>query len=474
MFSTRHSKPRLNRKKALLGSLLVFALAALSSSPANATAVGTLFQSSELPTLAHVVEKVENGIVNISAVRSRRYDNELNELSEFFQRDEFFRRFFDLDNRRRRQSLDLGSGVIIDAANGYVLTNHHVLENASEIHVTLHDGRVASAEVVGSDPPMDLALLKIDEENLQAVDIGDSDRLRVGDFVLAFGNNFGLSATVTSGIVSALGRSGLQMDQYQEFIQTDAAINQGSSGGALVNLNGEVIGINTAILSPGGGNIGIAFAIPINTASVVATQLIEFGQVERGVLGIHFQEVTEDLAQAFNFGKIEGVLVTEVQAGSAADEAGLKEGDILTHISGKKILDGSHLRTMVALIRVGQTADLQFVRDGDTLAASGIIGAAGRVTVSAQGERIYEKLTGLELRNDTSVEGKGVRVLSVESGSAAWDAGIREGDMILEVNRIRIESIAALTKAVTEALDSGHLLALKIDRDGISRFVVIA
>ena len=463
-------------KRAFIAQFFAFcAFVMISTTPASAISVGSLLNSQEVPTLANVVEKVESGIVNISAIGSSRYENELNELSEFFQRDEFFRRFFDLDNRRRRQSLDLGSGVIIDGANGYVLTNHHVLENATEIHVTLLDGRVATAEIVGSDPAMDLALLRIDEDGLQGVEIGDSDELRVGDFVLAFGNNFGLSATVTSGIVSALGRSGLQMDQYQEFIQTDAAINQGSSGGALVNLKGEVIGINTAILSPGGGNVGIAFAIPINTASAIAQQLIDYGRVERGVLGIHFQEITEELAQAFNFGKIEGVLVTKVQPGSAADHAGLQEGDVLTHIGGKKIVDGSHLRTMIALIRIGQTANVQFVRDGTAMKSSGTIGSGGPQTAIANGDAIYENLAGAQLRDDSGAGAgeKGILVLSVEDDSPAWDAGIREGDLILEVNRIRVESIHQLSEAVAEIVESEHLLALKINRNGNNRYLVI-
>ncbi len=463
----------MNINKAFI--LPVFAICAwLMTSSSYATSIQPLFSGDEMPTLANVVEKVQRGIVNISAVGGSRYSQEMDDLSELFRQDEFFRRFFDLDQRRQRRSLDLGSGVIIDAENGYVLTNHHVLENAAEINVTLSDGRVSVAELIGSDPAMDLALLKIDEDNLHAVELGDSDTLRVGDFVLALGNNFGLSATVTSGIVSALGRSGLQMDQYQEFIQTDAAINPGSSGGALVNLNAQVIGINTAILSPGGGNIGIAFAIPINTASIVAEQLIQYGRVERGVLGIHFQEITEELAQAFNNGKIEGVLVTRVRPGSAAEQAGLQEGDVLTHINDRKIIDGSHLRTMIALIRVGEQTQVEYVRNGTAIQSIGIIGRAGIQAVS--GDTIDGRLSGAELSDMDSSSNDdvtGIVVTSVEFGSPAWVAGVREGDLILEVNRLKTETVEQFVEAVGAVRDSEQLLALKINREGDNRYVVL-
>jgi len=446
----------------------------LTTGAVCAAATESLFGNDEMPTLANVVEKVQKGIVNISAVGGSRYSREMDDLSELFRQDDFFRRFFNLDHRRQRRSLDLGSGVIINAENGFVLTNHHVLENAAEIHVTLSDGRVSVAEVIGSDPAMDLALLKIDEEDLHEVELGNSDTLRVGDFVLAIGNNFGLSATVTSGIVSALGRSGLQMDQYQEFIQTDAAINPGSSGGALVNLNAEVIGINTAILSPGGGNIGIAFAIPINTASIVAEQLIQFGRVERGVLGIHFQEITEELAKAFNYGKIEGVVVTRVRPDSAAEQAGLQEGDILTHINGKKIIDGSHLRTMIALIRVGGETQVKYVRDGSEIQSSGIIGRAALHTLN--GETIDERLSGAQFSNiesSSDEDAKGIVVTSVAFGSPAWSAGVRESDLILEVNRLKIKNVEQFVEAVAAVQDSEQLLALKINREGDNRYVVL-
>lgn len=255
----------------------------------------------KLPTLANVVSQVEGGIVNVVTFLGYKSNNANNSsipMEQLFEDDSVLGEFFRFDDsiQHAPRQINQGSGVILDAELGYVLTNHHILVDADQMRVTLSDGRTVGARTVGTDPEMDLALLKIDAENLTDVTLGDSDELRVGDFVLAIGNNYGLSATVTSGIVSALGRSGLSMDQYQDFIQTDAAINPGSSGGALVNLRGEVIGINTAILSPAGGNIGIAFAIPINTAASIAEQLRNYGRVKRGLLGIHFQEITDELA----------------------------------------------------------------------------------------------------------------------------------------------------------------------------------
>jgi S1-C subfamily serine protease len=318
---------------------------------------------------------------------------------------------------------------------------------------------------------MDLALLKIPAENLQEVIIGDSDELRVGDFVLALGNNYGLEATVTSGIISALGRSGLALDQYQEFIQTDAAINPGSSGGALVNLRGEVIGINTAILAPTGGNIGIGFAIPINTASSIVHQITEFGRVKRGVLGIHYQELNEELAVAFKLDKIEGVLVVRIIKNSAAEQAGLQDGDVLTHVNGERIIDGSQLRTLIALIRVGQTVNVKFIRDSAILEGSGIIGDSGMQTVS--GADLNDRLDGAEFQNaDSSATSKseGIVVSSVREGSSAWHSGIREEDIILEVNRLPVNNVDEFKTVVQE---QGSMLMLKVRRQGESRYMVI-
>jgi serine protease Do/serine protease DegQ len=466
--STLYFVERMTRKFTVLLALSML-VGVLGNSHAVATALPSMVDGNKLPTLANVVEKVERGIVNISTRGAR-----ANSVENFFEGDDFFRRFFQFDDNQPRgipQNLNLGSGVIIDAEKGYVLTNHHLLSSASQIQVTLSDGRISSAEVVGTDPAMDLALLKIPAENLQEVIIGDSDELRVGDFVLALGNNYGLEATVTSGIISALGRSGLALDQYQEFIQTDAAINPGSSGGALVNLRGEVIGINTAILAPTGGNIGIGFAIPINTASSIVHQITEFGRVKRGVLGIHYQELNEELAEAFNLDKIEGVLVVRIIKNSAAEQAGLQDGDVLTHVNGERIIDGSQLRTLIALIRVGQIVNVKFIRDNTIIEGFGIIGDSGMQTVS--GVDLNDRLDGAEFQNaDSSATSKseGIVVSSVREGSSAWQSGIREEDIILEVNRLPVNDVDEFKTVVQE---QGSMLMLKVRRQGESRYMVI-
>lgn len=429
----------------------------------------------ELPTLANVVEKVEKGIVNISTKGDRSSfggDFPRQQLEEFFQNDEFLRRYFGFNDRRQvPRNLNLGSGVIINSGKGLIVTNAHVLRYASEIQVTLSDGRATNAKIVGTDPDMDLALLAIDEDKLSAVKIGDSDELRVGDFVLAVGNNYGLSSTVTSGIISALGRSGLALEQYQEFIQTDAAINPGSSGGALVNLRGEVIGINTAILSPGGGNIGIGFAIPINTVANIVDQITRFGKVQRGVLGIHFQELTSELADAFGMENIQGVLVSRVMQGSAAEQAGVQDGDILTHVNGEKIIDGSQLRTIIALIRVGETVEIEFVRNNRSFQGEGVIGLL--TSLSLSGGQISPEFDGAEFQNAENPQDpdlQGVLVRSVRKGSNAWQNGIREDDIIVEVNQHRVKAVDEFISVVRQKDDA---LVLKISRMGQSRYMVI-
>ncbi len=426
-----------------------------------------------LPTLADVVEKIEHGIVNISTVRrsgGAAGDYPMDALRKFFGGDDFFQRFFETpnhDERRRRRHLDLGSGVIINATRGHILTNHHLLSEDSEIQITLLDGRSATAEIVGTDPDMDLALLRVDLPNLVEIKLGDSDDLRVGDFVLALGNNYGLSATVTSGIVSALGRSGLGLDRYEEYIQTDAAINPGSSGGALVNLRGEVIGINTAILSPAGGNVGIAFAIPINSAASIAEQIAEFGRVRRGVLGIHFQELTQEVAEAFGLDHVEGVLVNRILPGSAAEEAGMREGDILTKVNSAGVVNGSQLRNMIALIRVGEQVNVEFKRQGQVMYGTGYIGDNNRRTVF--GKEVTGRLDGVVFENIQGSQA-GVLAASVERGSYAWRSGIREGDIVLEVNQESVSDVKDFDEIIR---DPDDLILLKINRQNQTYFIAM-
>jgi Do/DeqQ family serine protease len=313
-----------------------------------------------VPSLAPMLARVTPGVVNI-AVKGR-----VKEENPLLQ-DPFFRRFFNLPQRSQpeeRETQATGSGVIVDAASGYVLTNGHVTENATRIEVTTKDNRRLTAKLIGTDSDTDVAVLQIPAENLTAVPMGDSDRLQVGDFVLAVGNPFGLGQTVTSGIVSALGRSGLGIEGYEDFIQTDASINPGNSGGPLVNLQGQVVGINTAILAPGGGNIGIGFAVPINMARRVMEQLVRYGEVKRGRIGVAIQDLTPDLARAMSTQHTTGAVIARVDPGSPAERAGLHTGDLVVAANGVPIRSGTQLRNMIGLSRIGDQVDLTIDRRG--------------------------------------------------------------------------------------------------------------
>lgn len=395
----------------------------------------------ELPTLAPMLDRTKPAVVNI-ATRSevRVQDNPL-------LNDPFFRHFFDLPEQPRiRPRQSLGSGVIIDARQGLVITNNHVIRGADEITVSLHDGRSFQAEIVGSDPATDVALIKIDAEDLTALPLADSESLRVGDFVVAIGNPFGLGQTVTSGIVSALGRSGLGIEGYENFIQTDASINPGNSGGALVNLRGELVGINTAIFSPGGasaGNIGIGFAIPSNMVKQISDQLLEHGEVKRAYLGVQMQDITPELAQAFSIEARQGAVVTHVIPDSAADDAGLKVGDIITAVDGAKLINADSLRNTIGLMMVGQKVTLNIIRDGKTKTLT------AKVKQTRQTESngtVHPKLAGAtfgDIEEDSPYFGhvEGIMVYSVKRGSPAWHAGLRGEDIITSVNRRSVSSL---------------------------------
>jgi Do/DeqQ family serine protease len=320
-------------------------------------------------TMAPLVAGVTPGVVNI-AVRSR-VERAPNPLFD----DPFFRRFFDLPAvPREREVLSAGSGVIVDAARGYILTNGHVVANPSEIQVTLKDRRTYPARLVGSDPATDVALLQIDAPGLTAVAFGDSDRLEVGDVVVAIGNPFGLGQTVTSGIVSTLGRSGLGLEGYEDFIQTDASINPGNSGGALVNSKGELVGINTAIIGPTGGNIGIGFAVPANMAKAVMAQLVEHGEVRRGRLGITIEDLTPARAGDLHLELPGGAVITHVEPGSPAARAGIAPGDVIVRAHGQPIQDAGDLRNLVGLLPVGTDLPIVLYRDGRERALAARIG----------------------------------------------------------------------------------------------------
>ena len=311
--------------------------------------------------LPEMLKKVVPGVVNISTRTRIRYEE--NPLL----RDPFFRRFFDIPDNMpmEREGQSLGSGVIIDAAKGYIITNNHVIDKADKITVTLQDGRNLEAKLVGSDPNTDVALIQIPGGNLVELSKGNSDGLQVGDFVVAIGSPFGLGQTVTSGIVSALGRTSLGIEGYEDFIQTDASINPGNSGGALVNLQGELIGINTAIVGPSGGNVGIGFAIPINLADQVVNQIIQFGKIQRGQLGIQIQNLTPELASAFGIKQQHGAVIAGVVPGSPAENAGLKRGDVVIAVNGQAVDSATKLHNHIALMQVGDMVNLDILRNGE-------------------------------------------------------------------------------------------------------------
>ena len=407
-----------------------------------------------LPSLAPMVETVLPAVVNIST-RGRVSMRE-NPLMQ----DPFFRRFFGAPETqpRERQTSSLGSGVIIDAAAGHVVTNQHVIGNADEITVRLHDGRSVQAEVIGSDPNADIAVIKIPAQGLTAIDLGNSDRLRVGDFVVAIGNPFGLGQTVTSGIVSALGRSGLGIEDYEDFIQTDASINQGNSGGALVNLRGELIGVNTAIVGPSGGNVGIGFAIPINMVLGLTRQIVEFGEVRRGRLGVVIQDLTRDLAEAFGIDTEHGAVIAQVMPDSAAADAGFKEADVITAVNGRPVKGATDLRNKIGLSRSDEEVEIQYFRNGQQATLRVKLRPA-EVAIGL-GEKISQHLAGATLADSEDGEFAGVRVTEVEMRSPAWDAGLRKNDLIVSINRERVKNIDDVRQVVSKH-SAGVLLQIK-------------
>ncbi len=361
LFPKTRARASAARRSSVGSSALVFGMWLASSlfAPAPA-ALPASIEGTPLPTLAPMLEQVTPAVVNIATEgRIRIRENPL--LS-----DPFFRRFFNIpDMPLERKTESLGSGVIMDARRGLVVTNNHVIANADQIAVKLRDGRRLQAELIGTDPETDIAVIKIDAKDLTSVKVADSERLRVGDFVVAIGNPFGLGQTVTSGIISALGRSGLGIEGYEDFIQTDASINPGNSGGALVNLRGELIGINTAIFSQSGGNVGIGFAIPSKMVERVIEHLVRYGEVKRGTIGVQLQDLTPELAKAFDVAPQGGAVVASVVPDSEADRAGLRAGDVVVGIDGKRVRDASDVRNQIGLLRVGETVRFEVLREGN-------------------------------------------------------------------------------------------------------------
>lgn len=420
------------------------------------------------PTLAPLLKEVTPAVVNISV--SGHDNRRQNPLYD----DPFFRRFFNLPEQGPAlPSQSVGSGVIVNAAKGYVLTNHHVVRNADQISVTLQDRRRFDAKLIGSDEGTDIALLKIDAKRLTDIEFGDSGSVEVGDFVIAIGNPFGLGQTVTSGIVSALGRSGINVDGYEDFIQTDASINPGNSGGALVDLDGRLVGINTAIIAPSGGNVGIGFAVPTHMARAVMEQLLEYGEVRRGRLGITIQDVTPDLSKALDLDTINGAVVTQVAPNSAAEEAGIKAGDVITAIDNRPVSGSASLRNLIGLMRVGEKVSVTLLRDGRERTVRAEIGKLQANTL--RGGESVPKLQGAVFRDlDPShpLHGdvQGIVVAEVEQGSPAWRNGLRDGDIILGVNRRPVTSVDAFANMLETA---GGAIALNILRGNIRLFLVI-
>jgi len=398
-----------------------------------------------VPSLAPMIKKASPAVVNI-AVKV----NVPTQRNPLFD-DPFFRRFFDVPEQgpRQRQAQAAGSGVIVDAKKGYVITNAHVVENAAEVSVTLFDNRTFKAEVVGSDKGSDIAVLKITGANLTDMPFADSSKTEVGDFVVAIGNPFGLQHTVTSGIISGLGRANINPDAYEDFIQTDAAINPGNSGGALVNLGGELVGINSAILSGSGGNIGIGFAIPSNMAKSVMEQLIQFGKVKRGRLGVAIGPLSPEIAESLGLKNgTNGALVSQVLEDSPAEKAGIKAGDVITAVNGKALKSDTELRNTIGLMRVGDKANLTLLRDGKEMRLTATVGEA-EAAAEAAAEDLHEALEGAELA-DADRNG-GVLVVSVAPNSPAAQRGLRANDVILGVSRSRIANLAQLREATKNA-----------------------
>ncbi|MFC0322890.1 DegQ family serine endoprotease [Gallibacterium melopsittaci] len=398
------------------------------------------------PSLAPVIDQVLPAVVTISVEGTN--NDEATANNPFADLPPEFQFFFgdQFNNRTPRQFKGLGSGVIINADKGYVLTNNHVVEGADKITVTLNDGREYKAKLLGNDAMSDVALLKLDNaKDLTQIKMADSDKVKVGDFVMAVGNPFGLGQTVTSGIISALGRSADDgTDSYQNYIQTDAAVNRGNSGGPLLNLKGELVGINTAIIAPSGGNVGIAFAIPSNMANSLAQQIIEFGQVKRGVLGIKGGELNADLAQAFDVKAQKGAFVSEVLPDSAAAKAGLKAGDIITALNGQTINSFSELRAKIATTGAGKEMEITYLRDGKSNTVKVKLQADNETTAS--GNSVIPGLDGADLKNYNEKDLKGVVIAEVKQNSKAEQLGLKKGDVIVGINRHKINNLGELRK----------------------------
>ena len=464
--TNRHSSPA-NIAKKLFASLATFLL--IAGTPALAQLPAQV-GSAPLPSLAPIIKRTSPAIVGISVKGAQQ--QQANPLMQ----DPFFRRFFDMpEQQQERQFQASGSGVIVDAQQGYIITNAHVVENAKEITVTLLDNRELKATIKGTDRQADIAVLQVKASNLTEISIADSNKLQVGDFVIAIGNPFGLEHTVTSGIVSALGRAtGMSQDSFEDLIQTDAPINPGNSGGALIDLNGQLVGINSSIFSGNGGNIGIGFAVPSNMAKAVMDQLVKYGKVQRGLLGVSITNLTADIAESQGATETQGAFVSEVSENSAAEKAGIKAGDIITGINGKSIKTSSALRAAIGVLRVGDKVEVNLVRDGKPRKVTATIAeAADNSQVADNGSKdgsksngMHQGLRGAQLSNNT---GGGVLVSNVTEGSNAEQNGLQRNDVITAVGRTRVNNV----KELQEATKNLNAFTLMIQRGNRTLFAVI-
>ncbi|HFN3733164.1 TPA: serine endoprotease DegQ [Enterobacter hormaechei] len=454
----------MKKKNQLLSALALSVGLSLSASfPASAALPSQVPGQEAIPSLAPMLEKVLPAVVSVQVEGTARQSQRIpEELKKYFGED--------AQDQQAQPFEGLGSGVIIDAAKGYILTNNHVISQADKISVQLNDGREFDAKLIGGDDQSDIALLQVQNpSNLTQIAIADSDKLRVGDFAVAVGNPFGLGQTATSGIVSALGRSGLNLEGLENFIQTDASINRGNSGGALLNLNGELIGINTAILAPGGGSIGIGFAIPSNMAKTLSQQLIQFGEVKRGLLGIKGMEMSADIAKAFKLNVQRGAFVSEVLPNSGSAKAGVKSGDVIVSLNDKPLSSFAELRSRIATTEPGAKVKLGLIREGKPLTVEVTLDKS--TSSSARAEQISPALQGATLSDGQLKNGtKGISVTTVEKSSPAAQAGLHQDDVIVGVNRTRVQSIAEMRKVLES---KPAVIALQIIRGNDTLYILL-